>query len=192
MNNNTGRSWLAIVLGIGVTLSVIGDRHTLAQGSAGPASSAGPPACLASQLLLTADSKDGNFAGMSQNGSYLLVKNVSSTACGFSPLPQLTLFDARHSALAINPVVRGTEHMHPGPVVLPISLQPGSVVGSTLHWISGPVWVTKDGGVCLESASIGLNYGQGTLNAKLDATVCGPKPGKVKVDITRFAKPANL
>ena len=164
---------------------ITGAGHTLAQGATGP------PACQAAQLLLSADGDDGNFTGMSQNGSYLLLKNVSSKPCGFSPLPKLTLFDGRHSALPINSVVTGTEHMHPGPVVLPITIRPGQVVRSTLHWINGPVWVTKNGGVCLDTASVELTDGPSSLKAELQARICGPTRGKAKIEMTRFAKPAK-
>ena len=179
------RSWWAISGGIGAILVMAGDRHRLAQGAVGA------PLCQASQLQLTADGDNGNFARMSQHVSYLVLKNVSSTACAFSPLPELTFFDAKHSSLPIHRAVPGTEHMHPGPVVLPIRLEPGSTVRSTLYWVSGPVRDTKDRGVCLETASIGIHEGPSTLNTKLEATICGPQPGQVKIDMTRFVRPAK-
>ncbi len=152
----------------------------------GPAFAASIPPCQASQLSLsTVASKADAATAQGQSGVLLLLTNAGAAACSVSPLPQMSLFDADHRMLPVTWVVPGTAHMHPGPVVLPTSLQPGMILHSTLSW------PTRRGssanGACAAVAAIELQAGQGAVNVPMSVMVCGSVAGTLTVGRTRFA-----
>ena len=148
------------------------------------------PPCRASQLSLSTVAGEADAAtAQGQSGVLLLLlQNAGSAACSVSPLPQMSLLDADHRMLPVAWVVPGRAHMHPGPVVLPTTLQPGMILRSTLSWPSRPG--SSSGGACAAVAAIELQAGQGSVDAPMSVTVCGQIAGTLTVGRTRFA-PAN-
>ncbi|MDQ2832338.1 MAG: DUF4232 domain-containing protein [Acidobacteriota bacterium] len=145
------------------------------------------PSCSASQLSLSTDSENGSFDGMSHSGTLLVLRNVGSTPCSVAGFPALTFLDSANKPL---PISRETPRgMHPGPVVLPVTVVPGAELTASLRWISGDV-VTH--GSCFAASSLSVNVGaqkQEKLATRLGegsgVPICG-RSGGVTYTMTRL------
>ncbi len=124
--------------------------------------------CDARALTLRIESGDGRFAGMSNDGAIVVVRNVGNATCSISALPTLTLRDARGRNVATG-VPTGARFMHPGPVVLPITLDAGETAAATLRWISGNVFDASARHAT--SARLALMLDDAATTAPLIATV---------------------
>ncbi|MBB1585077.1 DUF4232 domain-containing protein [Serratia sp. OS31] len=124
-------------------------------------------ACLAAQLAVTLDSKNGAFDGMSQNGALLVLRNTGHIACTLTRLPALRLEDAKQQPLTVERrIPRG---MHPGPVLLPVAVVPGQEVASRLRWVASDAF---DAGNCVTPAFVSLEMKGGTLRIPFDHMMC--------------------
>lgn len=94
--------------------------------------------CSENQLSLALDDANGNFNGMSQAGTLLVIRNTGSTTCKISSRPTLRFENAKHHALPVTH--KNPPGFHPGPVIQPIAIAPGAEVTATLHWVSGDVY----------------------------------------------------
>lgn len=95
-------------------------------------------ACTADQLFLSVNDENGAFAGMSQNGALLVLRNTSATACQMQALPRLRLENAHRSALdfrQIGPVRWGV-----GPAMMPVVVPPGAELTAKLRWVSSDAY----------------------------------------------------
>ncbi|MGV3346700.1 DUF4232 domain-containing protein [Enterobacteriaceae bacterium LUAb1] len=108
--------------------------------------------CQASQLKVFLDDGNGEFDGMSHSGVHLNLRNISRQTCTLSALPDLTFADQQYRSLQAER--RSQPGMHPGPVLLPISLAPGQRVQASLRWVSSNVY---DNGKCLTPSFIQVN-----------------------------------
>lgn len=142
------------------------------------------PLCSVHQLTLTLDRKDGEFDGMQQSGTLLVLRNMSQDACSVQPIPQLTLFDREGKPLAVSARLPGTRGMHPGPVVPPISLGSGAILIATMHWITGPVF---NHNVFAKAKSLSLNIDGQQKHIPFEAEICGERGKDNTYSITRFA-----
>ena len=151
---------------------------------AAPSQSPQAPLCRADQLHLTTDSKTGDFNGMSHSGTLLLVRNRSSRACAIQPIAQITLLDSAGKDLRAKGVLPGARFLHPGPVVLPITLPAGATATAGLRWVSGPVF---EHNACISPTQLRVDFGSADLNAPLSGTLCGDASTGVTFDQQRFA-----
>jgi hypothetical protein len=162
------------VLGLAVMCGVAGVAH------AAPVAPRG-----AAQLQVSLDGKDGDFAGMSHNGVLLVLKNASGEACTVPAYPDLEFLDEGKSRLGITR--RVPLGMHPGPVMIPVAVDPGQTASATLRWVSGPVY---DKSVCLTPAWLSVGFEDGKVTAKFEAgQLCGPDASlqkKVQYEATRM------
>src|SRR3954464_10511918 len=100
------------------------DRGSRSQELPMPAFTPNVPPCSAQMLSVVTDARDGDFNGMSHGGTYLVLTNTSGQACTIPGLPTITMKDSRGIGL---PVVRKAPvGMHPGPIVVPVRLEPGA------------------------------------------------------------------
>ncbi len=125
--------------------------------------------CSASQLSITFDGENGNFSGMSQSGTLLVVRNIGATACRVPALPELHFEDSAHQALSIERQV--PKGMHPGPVVVPVGIAPGAEATALLHWVSGDVY---DGHHCVSSATAIVQIGASEYRQTFSGHFCSP------------------
>lgn len=125
------------------------------------------PDCGPSQISISFDSENGNFSGMSQSGTLLIVRNIGVTACHIPALPELHFEDATHHVLSI--VRRIPKGMHPGPVVLPVNIAPGAEATAELHWVSGDVY---DGHHCVSPAVAVVQIGNTTYRHAFSGQFC--------------------
>lgn len=129
--------------------------------------SAALPACRPAQLRLSADGRDGEYAGMSHDGVELSIRNRGPD-CSLPALPLVTMLDRRGRVLAA--VRRPPVGMHPGPVMVPVRLAAGHRASIVLRWVSGPVF---DRSRSVNAASVRVRIGAGSLRVSLGATLFG-------------------
>lgn len=127
------------------------------------------PPCTPAQIAIIADGGDGAFDGMSHSGTYLNMRNTGARACRLPGLPPVRLLDRRGRALPA--VRRAPAGMHPGPVVMPVTIEAGACAQLSLRWVSGPVF---DRSRCLTPARVAVTIGTGASSVRLTARVCGP------------------
>ena len=131
------------------------------------ASGSALPDCIASQVAINFDNKGGIFSGMSQSGTLLVVRNISANACRVPALPMLHFEDAAHHLLSI--VRQAPKGMHPGPVVLPVSIAPGAEATAELHWVSGDVY---GGHICVSPTTAVVQVGADTYRQPFSNRFC--------------------
>lgn len=143
------------------------------------------PNCAANQLLLSTDTENGNFDGMSHSGTLLVVRNLGPEACRLTPIARATLLDSTGKPLGpFSATPPGARFMHPGPVVLPVALAAGAELTATLRWVASPVFQNS---VCLSPATLVLTLGDLTLNTPLTGSLCGERAKGVSAELSRFA-----
>lgn len=135
-NRVYGGSLVAVLLGA-----------LLASAPAGASTAPGKNAvCRVSRLNATFDNKQGELDGMSQRGTFLVLRNGSAYSCQISMLPDL-IFEGKdrydRPLMAQRRMARG---MHPGPALMPVDVAPGASVAIKLHWVAGDVY---DGHNCV-------------------------------------------
>lgn len=142
-------------------------------------------ACTADQLLVSTDGEDGDFNGMSQSGTLIILRNNGAEACRLLPLARATLLDKDGKPLGpFATAVPGARGMHPGPVVLPVAVAAGAELTATMRWVSGPVY---DDTVCLDPFTLVLSLGELTLKTPLEGHLCGDRTKGVFANLSRFA-----
>jgi hypothetical protein len=155
-----------------------------ARAVAAPSAQQGGP-CSASELKLTFDGRDGEFTGMSHDGSVLILRNTGSRSCTVPKRPQLTFTDVAGKPVFLT--VRVPLGMHPGPVLVPVALAPGAAAQGTMRWVMGDVY---DGHNCVAPAHALLAVEGGALTQDFRANVCGPA-GKPPTYEQEFLQPAG-
>ncbi|MFT3801907.1 MAG: DUF4232 domain-containing protein [Burkholderiaceae bacterium] len=143
-----------------------------------------PAACNAAQLVLSLDSRNGWFDGMSHSGTLLVLRNTGNAICKLPARPEPILLDAAHRSLPI--VAQAPAGMHPGPVLPPLDLTPGARAESEMRWVSGNVY---DDGRCLSPAFIVLPLGTGAEDmpsAAFTGRLCGPGNEPLTYTVTLF------
>lgn len=131
------------------------------------ATTAAPP-CAARDVTLAVDARDGDFDGMSHSGTYLVARNKGRRACRLPGLPTVTFYG--DTARAIPAMRQAPLCMHPGPVILPVTILPGGSVTAALRWVSGPVFDRNDR---LEVQAVGMTIAGRPLRTMLRATLYG-------------------
>lgn len=126
------------------------------------------PPCTPAMVTLAVDASDGDFNGMSHSGTWLVVANRGSQACTLIGLPMVAMKDAKGAML---PVARKAPvGMHPGPVVVPVRLEPGATARMSLRWVSGEVY---DNSQCVDAAKVEVTFGKLVLGTALQGHLCG-------------------
>ncbi|HEY4092092.1 MAG TPA: DUF4232 domain-containing protein [Luteibacter sp.] len=133
-----------------------------------PAFTPAVPPCTAEMITLSTDTADGDFDGMSHAGIYLVLTNKSGKACTLPGQPTVALKDAR--GLALPTARKGPVGMHPGPVVVPVRLEPGASARASLRWVSGDVY---DNGRCVDASKVELRFGAQVVTTGFSAHLCG-------------------
>ena len=136
-------------------------------------------ACTAAQLSFSFDSEGGNFDGMSQSGTLLVLRNIGSQTCIVSSRPALAFEDASHTKLPI--ALETPPGMHPGPVILPVAVPANAEATGELHWVSGEVF---DNSQCFSPAFVAISIGTDVLRAPFTGHLCAPSGQDAKY---RFA-----
>lgn len=161
-----------------VVVAVVLILAASAQASPVPSAS-GLLACTAAQLSLTFDDEGGNFHGMSQSGTLLVLRNIGGQTCTVPGRPSLEFEDASQHKLPISLEI--PPGMHPGPVIPPVAVPAGAEATGELHWVSGEVY---DSSRCFSPASVAIAFGTGVLRALFTGSLCGPSGQDAKY---RFA-----
>ncbi|HEX7817475.1 DUF4232 domain-containing protein [Dyella sp.] len=130
----------------------------------------GTPVCGARQVTLSTSDGEG-MNGMSHAGTVLKLDNHSRTACSLPAMPRLVFEDARHRTLKITS--RAIPGMHPGPVMLPLTVLAHGSVSSEVQWVSGDVY---DHSACITPAYVTLQLDNQELRAPFHGgRMCGPQ-----------------
>jgi hypothetical protein len=136
--------------------------------------------CTTDQLSVAVDGEGGAFNGMSHSGTLLVLRNLGPGACTVAGFPELLFTDSTNATLPIaRAVPRG---MHPGPVVLPVTIMPEAELTSRVTWVSGEVY---DHSQCLTPAALSVVIGGQRLSTPLTAHICGPR-NKVTYNMTKL------
>lgn len=126
------------------------------------------PPCTVAMVSVAVDDSGGDFNGMSHAGTWLVVDNRSNQSCTLIGLPVVSMKDAKGLPL---PVARKAPvGMHPGPVVVPVRLEPGETVRMSLRWVSGEAFAHSR---CIDPARVEVSFGKLVLGAGLQAHLCG-------------------
>ncbi len=138
-------------------------------------------ACHAGNISLKLDDRNGEFDGMSQSGTVLVVRNTSNVTCMFGVLPKVTFVDASDHPLSTER--RISKWMHPGPVLIPVQLDAGKEAESRLHWVASNVF---DSGHCIRPARLLLRLEEQSLYAPFGRMMCVPKGSNAFFDQQPF------
>ncbi len=123
--------------------------------------------CQPDDIRAHLDDRDGEFTGMSQSGTLLVLRNTGHIACTLEPLPALRFEDAKQPPLTVE---RRIPHgMHPGPVLRSVVVAPGQQVASRLRWVASDAF---DAGNCVTPAFVSLELKGGTLRIPFDHMMC--------------------
>lgn len=125
------------------------------------------PPCGKGQLSVRLDDRGGYYNGMSQNGTDLVLQNTGKTSCRLPALPELTFSDRHHHTLPVQRKI--SPGMHPGPVLLPVSIATGEDVRIPLRWVSGEVF---EHGHCVSPAYLSLTVPDGERRLPFDRMMC--------------------
>ncbi|MFZ5178776.1 DUF4232 domain-containing protein [Enterobacter kobei] len=125
------------------------------------------PQCLKAQLSVRLDDRGGQYDGMSQSGMDLVLHNKAKVPCSLPALPELSFSDRHHTPLAVTRKL--SPAMHPGPVLLPVSVGAGEEVSITLQWVSSDVF---EHGQCIRPAVIALALPDGVLHRPFERMMC--------------------
>jgi hypothetical protein len=139
--------------------------------------------CTANQLSLALDGENGNFIGMSHDGTLLVLRNLGPSACSVPAFPTLVFRDAVGTQLPITREIPGARGMHPGPVVLPAIIAPEAEVTATLRWVAGDVY---DHGACVKPATLSVTIGTAQLTAGIGGQFCGSSATAITYTSTRL------
>jgi hypothetical protein len=126
-----------------------------------------PKPCAAKDLTLTFKGRNGEFAGMSHDGALLILRNISKHTCTVDLRPELEFSDATGKPVALE--ARVPPGMHPGPVLMPLTLKPRAAASGKMMWVMGEVF---DNSHCIDTAHASLALAEGTVKAPLEAHVC--------------------
>jgi len=175
---------ISVLAGIGGVLLYSSAMSGQAQRGGGtvPGMRASIPMCKASDLSLGTDSENGNFNGMSQSGTLLVLRNLSPSACRVPARPEIGFVDG--SPLPITLEIPGARFMHPGPMMVPVVIAPGAEVTSKLHWVSGEVF---DNNLCFNPTAIAVTLQGEVQRSSLAAHICGDKSKGVTFQATPLA-----
>ena len=133
------------------------------------APSGGPPApCNPSNLAISFDGKDGEFGGMSHSGTQMTVRSRGHAACLLAGLPTVSFRNAEGEPLPIGR--KAPPGMHPGPVVLPVRLDPGATARADLRWVSADVY---ENGRCLKPTQVTITLVGKRTTLPFAGTICG-------------------
>lgn len=127
-----------------------------------------PVDCTASDVALRFDGADGNFNGMSHSGTYLILTNKGQHSCRVPRRPELAFVDKKGAVIPAK--VNVPTGMHPGPVMTPVLLAPGSSARSGLRWVSGAVYLRSK---CADVAKATVQLDSGEVSAPLHGHMCG-------------------
>lgn len=126
--------------------------------------------CERASISLHTDDHDGQYDGMSQSGTSLVLYNRGKVACILSPLPALAFSDTEHRLVtAERRAVRG---MNPGPVLLPVVVPAGKDLQILLRWVDSDAF---NGGNCIRPAFVSLSLAGGTLTVPFNRMMCAAK-----------------
>ena len=123
--------------------------------------------CEARQLEAYFDNRNGLLDGMSQRGTLLVLYNKGARACQLDALPALWFEGANGQRLPVER--RAPRGMHPGPVLLPVTLAPGAEVATLLRWVSGAAY---PGGNCLTPNTAVLELPEEVLRLPFGLPMC--------------------
>ncbi|MFW7226916.1 MULTISPECIES: protease inhibitor I42 family protein [unclassified Serratia (in: enterobacteria)] len=119
--------------------------------------------CHSDNIQAHLDDKEGEFTGMSQSGTLLVLRNTGHITCTLEPLPALRFKDAKQQPLTVER--RISLGMHPRPVLLP----PGQQVASRLRWVASDSF---EAGNCVTPAFVSLEIKDETLHIPFDHMMC--------------------
>lgn len=154
--------------------------HLRTQTNGADAANANP--CTAHEVTLKPGASNGDFNGMSHSGTYLVLTNRSRNACSIPGLPELTFLDA-NGPVKTEADLAGAKFMHPGPVVLPILLQPKQSITTSARWVSGPVYSDN---LCYKLTGVILALREGGAHMALAGEMCGERNKGVHYDLQRY------
>ncbi len=149
--------------------------------------------CSAAQIRVTTDGEDGNFNGMNQSGTRLILRNTSQAACSIPPFATFRFYDKNGARVQIVSDT-STAFDEPESNVKPIPigrrstpfrlvLAPKHEATTTLRWIEGPVFEHTS---CAEVAFIVLTNAGAPVEAPMMAHVCGPDAKHRRITIGRL------
>ncbi len=157
-----------------------------------PTQTSGPDAnraipCATRDVTLKPGGNASDFNGMSHSGTFLVLTNRSRTACSIPGLPQLTFLDT-NGPVKSEADLAGAKFMHPGPVVLPLVLQPKQSVTTSARWASGPVFQDN---LCYKLTGVTLALRDGSVMTPLSGQMCGERSKGVRYDLQRYGAGAK-
>lgn len=126
--------------------------------------------CESSDITVHDDDHGGQYDGMSQSGTTLVLQNTGSRACMLPPQPVLTFSDAEHHTMAVER--RPVRGMNPGPVLPQVIVPADRELLILLRWVSSDAF---DGGNCIRPAFVSLGLSGGTLTLPFDHQMCAAK-----------------
>jgi hypothetical protein len=69
--------------------------------------------------------------------------------------------------------------MHPGPVLVPITLSPGATAQASVRWVSSPVYAKS---TCVDTTRASIVLPDGSVSAEIHAHLCGAKGSSLEYE----------
>ena len=143
--------------------------------------------CATRDVRLRPGTDNGDLNGAGHSGASLILTNRSRYSCSIPGLPQLTFLDANRP-VQTTADLPGAKLMHPGPVVLPLVLQPKQSITTSARWVSGPVFQDN---LCYKLTGVTLALRNGTAMTALTGQMCGERSKGVHYDLQRYGSRAE-
>lgn len=129
--------------------------------------------CQSDDIRAHFDDRDGEFTGMSQRGVLLVMENISDHTCQLVQRPKIIFSGKTDKGIIVQATQRISRTMHPGPVLLPVILEPGHKHSVTVRWVSGDVY--DDSHNCITTSGAIVNLAGQPLHISAQFQMCAPK-----------------
>jgi hypothetical protein len=122
---------------------------------------------------------------MSHDGALMEIRNTSLHTCRVPSRPEIAFTNAAGKPVAVQGKV--PSGMHPGPVMMPLSLAPDATAQGTVRWVNGPVY---DRNTCVDTTRAAITLADGTVSAELHAHICGQTGSSLEYEQDWLQPPA--
>lgn len=96
-----------------------------------------------------------------------------TSACQMPVLPEITFSSATEKGLVVQAQRRVSRALHPGPVLLPVTLEPGQQHQVVGRWVAGDVY--DDSHSCITTTEAVIDLDGHTLSVPTSSHMCAPK-----------------
>jgi predicted secreted protein len=129
--------------------------------------------CQPADIQAHFDDRDGEFTGMSQRGVLLVMENTSDHTCRLARQSKIIFSGKTDKGISLQAKQRINRAMHPGPVLLPVILEPGHKHSVMVRWVAGDLYDNSHN--CITTTEAIVNLADQSLHIPAKFQMCAPK-----------------